>query len=84
MIRNAKAKAIAVARNGSKTCASTCSPTAPIARLVAVTPSCIAAMKRGGSAVIWSTERARRFPCSSSSRRRVRRAVTSPYSAATK
>ena len=51
---------------------------------VIVTPSCIAAMKRGGSAVIRSTARARRFPSRSSSRIRVRREVTSPYSAATK
>ena len=50
MIRNASVKAISEAKIGSKTLASTCSPSAPIARLVAVTPSCIAAMKRAGSA----------------------------------
>ena len=44
---------------------------------VSVTPSCIAAMNRGGSAVIRSTARARRSPCFSSSGSRVRRAVTS-------
>ena len=49
-----------------------------------VTPSCIAEMKRGGSAVIRSTARARRLPSCSSSMIRVRREVTRPYSAATK
>ncbi len=49
-----------------------------------VTPSCIAAMKRGGSAVIRSTARAPRLPSCSSSMIRVRRDVTRPYSAATK
>ncbi len=49
-----------------------------------MTPSCIAEMKRGGSAVIRSTARARRFPSCSNSMIRVRRDVTSPYSAATK
>src|SRR6266581_1092455 len=58
MIRNASAKAITEANSGSKTRASTCSPRAPIARLAPVTPSCIAAMKRGGSATIRSTARA--------------------------
>ena len=41
-----------------------------------VTPSCIAAMNFGGSAVIRSTMRARRLPSRSSSRIRVRREVT--------
>ena len=73
-----------VASTGSKRCASTGSPRAPIASEVSVTPSCIAEMNRGGSPVIRSTARARRFPSRSSSRMRVRREVTSPYSAATK
>ena len=52
---------------------------------VSVTPSCIAAMKCGGSAVMRSTcARARGCPARSSSRIRVRREVTRPYSAATK
>ena len=51
---------------------------------VSVTPSCIAAMKRGGSPVIRSTLRARRSPWWWSSMILVRLAVTSPYSAATK
>ena len=34
---------------GSKRCANTCSPNAPMASEVSVTPSCIAAMKCGGS-----------------------------------
>ena len=38
--------------HGSKTRASACSPSAPIASDVSVTPSCIAAMKRGGESVI--------------------------------
>ena len=42
-----------------------------------MTPSCIAAMKRGGSATIRSTARARRLPFCASSWIRVRRAVTS-------
>ena len=84
MIRNASANAITDAKIGSKTLASTCSPSAPMARLVAVTPSCIAAMNRGGSATIRSTARARRSPFWASSWIRVRRAVTRPYSAATK
>ena len=84
MIRNASANAITDANSGSKTRASTCSPSAPIARLAPVTPSCIAAMKRGGSATIRSTARARRLPFCASSWIRVRRAVTSAYSAATK
>ena len=49
-----------------------------------VTPSCIAEMNRGGLPVIRSTARARRLPSCSSSRIRVRREVTRPYSAATK
>ena len=84
MIRNASPKAISDAKIGSNTLASTCSPSAPIARLVAVTPSCIAAMKRAGSATIRTTARARRSPFCASSWIRVLRAVTSPYSAATK
>ena len=51
---------------------------------VSVTPSCIAAMKCGGSLVILSTERAVRLPSSASSLIRVRRTVTSEYSPATK
>ena len=64
--------------------ASTCSPRAPMPSDEIVTPSCIAAMKRGGSAVIRRTARARRLPSCSSSMIRVRREVTRPYSAATK
>ncbi len=75
---------MSVAGIGSKMRAKTGSPRAPIARLVMVTPSCIAAMKRGGLAVIRSTMRARWLPWSRSSAMRVRRAVTRPYSAATK
>ena len=51
---------------------------------VSVTPSCIAAMKCGGSLVIRRTERAVRLPSSASSLMRVRRTVTSEYSPATK
>ncbi len=79
-IRNASTPA----RKGSKTRARTGSPMAPMARLVSVTPSCMAAMKRGGLAVMVSTARARLLPCCSSSVIRVRRAVTRAYSAATK
>ena len=75
---------IAVAMIGSNTWTSACSPSAPIAREVTVTPSCIAAMKRGGTAVSPSTCLALRLPSSESSWRRVRRTVTSAYSAATK
>ena len=57
------------------------SPSAPMAREVSVTPSCIAAMKCGGSLVILTTERAVRLPSSASSFIRVRRTVTSEYSA---
>src|SRR5215208_5159582 len=84
MIRKAMMIASSVARIGSRIFASTCSPTAPIASEVSVTPSCIAAMKRGGSPVIRSTCRAVRWPSSASSCIRVRRTVTRPYSAATK
>ena len=84
MIRKAKTIARIVAIHGSKSSLSTVSPTAPIASEVRVTPSCIAAMNRGGCAVIVRTAWARRLPSDSSSRSRVRRAVTSPYSAATK
>src|SRR3954454_9056396 len=73
-----------VAMIGSKMCASNGSPTAPIASEVSVTPSCIAEMNRGGSLVIRSTDRARPTPWWLSSMIRVRRAVTRPYSAATK
>ena len=48
-----------VAGIGSKMWAKTGSPRAPMARLVMVTPSCIAAMNRGGLAVIRRTRRAR-------------------------
>ena len=53
-------------------------------RQVSVTPSCIAAMNRGGSR--GDPEHVARAPVAlvSSSMIRVRRAVTSPYSAATK
>ena len=84
MIRKAKTIARIVAIQGSNRSLSTASPRAPIASEVRVTPSCMAAMKRGGCAVIVSTARARRLPSASISRMRVRRAVTSPYSAATK
>src|SRR3954452_24672757 len=57
---------------------------APMASDVSVTPSCIAAMKCGGSLVIDMTALAGRFPSSTSSFSRVRRTVTSEYSAATK
>ena len=57
---------------------------APMASEVSVTPSCIAAMKCGGSLVIVITARAGRLPSSISSLSRVRRTVTSEYSAATK
>ena len=82
--RYASAIARNVARYGSNAFASACSPSAPMASEVSVTPSCIAAMKRGGSPVIRSTSRARRLPWWCSSMIRVRRAVTRPYSAATK
>ena len=49
-----------------------------------MTPSCIAAMNRGGRETILSTSRARRLPCCCSSTIFVLRAVTRPYSAATK
>ena len=68
----------------SSLCASTCSPSAPIASEEIVTPSCIAEMNRGGSPVIRMTARARLLPSCSSSMIRVRRDVTRPYSAATK
>ena len=83
MIRNASTKASSVAMSGSKTCASACSPSAPIASDVTVTPSCIAAMKRGGSEMIRSTARAA-VALLLQLGMRVRRAVTRPYSAATK
>jgi hypothetical protein len=51
---------------------------------VSVTPSCIAAMKRGGLLTIRCTARAVRLPPAASSWMRVRRAVTSAYSDATK
>src|SRR6478672_10159658 len=57
---------------------------APMASEVSVTPSCIAAMKCAGSLVIFITARAGRLPSSISSLSRVRRTVTSEYSAATK
>ena len=47
---------------GRTRCVSTCSPRAPMASEVSVTPSCMAAMKRGGSPVMRSTSRARRLP----------------------
>ena len=49
--------------HGLEECAKSGSPRAPIASEVIVTPSCIAAMNRGGSAVIRRTARARRLPC---------------------
>ena len=84
MIRKAKPTASAVATAGSNRCESTGSPSAPIPSEVSVTPSCIAAMNLGGESVIRSTARAVRWPSASSSWIRVRRAVTNPYSAATK
>src|SRR5438093_9919147 len=84
MISSARTTAIAVATAGSKMCARTGSPSAPVPSDVIVPPSCLAAMKRGGSLLLRSTALARRFPARSSSRIRVRREVTSPYSAATK
>src|SRR6188472_2158968 len=84
MIRNARSTASTVASHWSKNSESTRSPRAPIAREVRVTPSCIAAMKCGGSLVIFMTERAVRLPSSASSFTRVRRTVTSAYSPATK
>ena len=84
MISSAKITATTVASHGSNRCEKSGSPRAPIASEVIVTPSCIAAMNRGGSAVMRSTARARRLPSRSSSRMRVRREVTRPYSAATK
>ncbi len=61
-MRYASAIASAVAAHLSNSFVRTCSPTAPMASEVSVTPSCIAAMKRGGSPVMRSTARARRFP----------------------
>src|SRR5436189_1624238 len=84
MIRKAIPTASAVAITGSSACARACSPRAPIPRLVRVTPSCIAAMNRGGSETMRWTTLARRLPSSTSSWIFVRRAVTSAYSAATK
>src|SRR5512132_221483 len=84
MIRNASSTATIVASHWSKNSASTRSPSAPMASEVSVTPSCIAAMKCGGSLVILTTERAVRLPSSASSFMRVRRTVTSEYSPATK
>ena len=63
MISSAKTTARKVAISGSNRSAKSCSPNAPMASEVSVTPSCIAAMKFGGSAVIRSTARARRLPC---------------------
>src|SRR5437773_121564 len=83
-MRRARMTASAVAITGSNRCANSGSPTAPIASEVIVTPSCMAAMNRGGSLVIRRTVRAPLFPSRSSSRIRVRREVTRPYSAATK
>src|SRR5436190_15955039 len=84
MIRKAIPTASAVAITGSSACAGACSPRAPIPRLVRVTPSCIAAMNRGGSETMRWTTLARRLPSSTSSWIFVRLAVTSAYSAATK
>src|SRR6478672_2751561 len=84
MIRNAITTASTVATTGSSARASACSPRAPIPRLVRVTPSCMAAMNRGGSATIRWTARARLLPASPSSWILVRRAVTRAYSPATK
>ena len=61
-MRYARSTASTVAKKSSKRCASVCSPRAPIPSEVSVTPSCMAAMKRGGSAVIRSASRARRLP----------------------
>src|SRR5580765_5020127 len=83
-ITSARITASAPAITAPNFSASTCSPRAPMPRLVIVTPSCIAAMNRGGSAVIRRTASARRLPACSSSAMRVRLDVTRPYSAATK
>ena len=82
--RNANRTARNVPSQIPKRLERTFSPIAPIARDVSVTPSCIAAMKCGGSLVILITDRALRLPSSESSFSRVRRTVTSEYSAATK
>ena len=52
---NAIATARNVAMTGSRISASTGSPRAPIPSEVSVTPSCMAAMKRGGRETIFST-----------------------------
>src|SRR3954454_4604937 len=84
MIRKASRTARNVPSHMPKRSERTASPMAPIASEVSVTPSCIAAMKCGGSLVIDMTALAGRFPSSTSSFSRVRRTVTSEYSAATK
>ena len=84
MIRNASRTASTAASHSSKSSERTGSPSAPMPSEVSVTPSCIAAMNFGGSPTILCTARARRSPLFASSVIRVRRAVTSEYSAATK
>ena len=59
MTTKASSTASSVASQSSNRSESTGSPRAPIASEVSVTPSCIAAMKRGGSLVI-RCDRARR------------------------
>ena len=61
-IRYASSTAMIVAIHISKACESACSPRAPMPSEVSVTPSCIAAMNCGGSAVMRNTARARLFP----------------------
>ena len=61
-IRYASSTARIVEIHLSNACESACSPRAPIPSEVRVTPSCIAAMNCGGSAVMRSTARARRLP----------------------
>jgi hypothetical protein len=60
------------------------SPTAPRAIEKAVIPSCTVPMKRTGLSMMRRAMRARRLLLWASSMRRLRRAVTSAYSAATK
>ena len=59
-------------------------PARAVMRITSDPPHFIAAMKCAGSLVIFITARAGRLPSSMSSLSRVRRTVTSEYSAATK
>ena len=60
------------------------SPIAPRAIPKTVIPTWTVEMNRTGSSIVSSAVRAARFPSSARSSSRVRRAVTSAYSAATK